>query len=65
MNPKVKDLVILPDYQLELTFTNGECRVFDANPIWAIQCSSHYRMSDCFHLRASSAEQLSGLAKLI
>lgn len=32
MNPKVKELVVLPDYRLELTFTNGECRVFDAKP---------------------------------
>lgn len=32
MNPKVKELVVLPDYRLELTFTNGERRVFDAKP---------------------------------
>ena len=32
MNPKVTELVVLPDYRLELTFTNGERRVFDAAP---------------------------------
>jgi len=30
MNPKVKEVLALADYRLELTFVNGERRVFDA-----------------------------------
>jgi hypothetical protein len=32
MNPKVSAVRVLDNYRLELTFANGECRVFDANP---------------------------------
>lgn len=32
MNPYVKEIRPLPDYQLELTFENGETRVFDLKP---------------------------------
>ena len=31
MNPKVKEVRALADYRLELTFVNGERRVFDAS----------------------------------
>ena len=31
MNPKVRDVRALSNYRLELTFVNGECRVFDAS----------------------------------
>ena len=32
MNPYVKRVRPLDDYQLEVMFENGECRVFDAKP---------------------------------
>jgi hypothetical protein len=32
MNPKVKEVRAMADYRLELTFVNGERRVFDASP---------------------------------
>ena len=32
MNPRVKDVQILEDYKLLLTFTNNEKKVFDVNP---------------------------------
>lgn len=32
MNPCVKDVHPLEDYQLEIVFENGECRVFDVKP---------------------------------
>ncbi len=32
MNPRVKQVKPLPDYQLQLLFTNGESRIFDAKP---------------------------------
>ena len=32
MNPYVKEVKTLSDYQLELTFENGEIRIFDLKP---------------------------------
>jgi len=32
MNPHVKSVRALDDYQLEVSFDNGECRVFDVKP---------------------------------
>jgi hypothetical protein len=32
MNPRVKDVVVLDNYRLRLTFTNGEQRIFDVKP---------------------------------
>ena len=32
MNPRVKSVRAMQDYKLQLTFTNGEKRVFDARP---------------------------------
>ena len=32
MNPRVKDVVVLDNYRLRLTFANGERRIFDVNP---------------------------------
>ena len=32
MNPRVKAVEPQPDYQLRLTFTNGEVRLFDMKP---------------------------------
>jgi hypothetical protein len=31
MNPRVRDVVARDDYRLEITFTNGEVRVFDCS----------------------------------
>ena len=36
MNPKVKSVKALPDYHLDLRFTNGERRIFDATPYLSI-----------------------------
>ena len=33
MLPRVKNVKPLPEYRLELTFTNGEVRVYDCQPI--------------------------------
>ena len=33
MNPRVKTARPLDDYRLELTFTNGEVRVYDCRPL--------------------------------
>ncbi len=33
MLPRVKDVTPLPDYKLELTFTNGEVKVYDCQPL--------------------------------
>ena len=32
MNPRVKKVKPLDDYKLQLTFTNGEVRIFDVKP---------------------------------
>ena len=32
MNPRVKKVIPLENYKLELTFTNNEVRVFDVSP---------------------------------
>ncbi len=32
MNPRVKQVLPLKNYLLELTFDNGEVRIFDVNP---------------------------------
>jgi hypothetical protein len=32
MNPYVKSVRALEDYQLEVSFDNGECRIFDVKP---------------------------------
>ncbi|MCX6029468.1 MAG: DUF2442 domain-containing protein [Chloroflexi bacterium] len=32
MNPYVKQVYPLTDYQLEIMFENGECRIFDVKP---------------------------------
>ena len=32
MNPRVKSVRAMQDYKLQLTFTNGEKRIFDARP---------------------------------
>lgn len=36
MNPKVKSVKALPDYQLDVKFSNGERRVFDLKPYLSI-----------------------------
>jgi hypothetical protein len=33
MNPRVKEVVPLPDYRLRLIFTNGETREYDVKPL--------------------------------
>ena len=33
MNPRVKSVSPLDDYQLEITFTNGEVGVYDCKPL--------------------------------
>ncbi len=31
MNPRIKQVTALPDYELQLEFTNGECGVYDCS----------------------------------
>ena len=38
MNPRVKNLKALEDYQLALEFENAEQRVFDMKPEWNELC---------------------------
>jgi Protein of unknown function (DUF2442) len=36
MNPRVAHVTALPDYQLDLTFTNHERKIFDVKPYLTI-----------------------------
>ena len=33
MNPRVKDVIPLADYQLKISFTNGEVGIYDCRPL--------------------------------
>jgi len=33
LGPRVRAVTAMPDYRLDLTFTNGERRIFDASPL--------------------------------
>lgn len=33
MNPRIKQVIPLPKYQLQLTFNNGESRIYDCSPL--------------------------------
>jgi len=33
MNPRVRHVKPMPDYRLEITFSNGEVRVYDCHPL--------------------------------
>ena len=33
MNPRVKTVTLTDDYKLLLTFTNGECGIYDCSPL--------------------------------
>lgn len=43
MNPYVKEVRPLEDYQLEITFENGDHRIFDVNRISAEASSPAFR----------------------
>lgn len=49
MNPKVKSVKALPDYQLDLTFSNGERRVFDVKPYLSIGVFKQLRVLSHFN----------------
>ncbi|GCA90726.1 DUF2442 domain-containing protein [Microcystis aeruginosa] len=33
MNPRVKEVIPLPNYQLQLIFTNEEKKIYDCSPL--------------------------------
>jgi hypothetical protein len=33
MNPRIKQVIPLPQYQLKLTFNNGEIKIYDCSPL--------------------------------
>lgn len=37
LGPRVTDVSPMEDYRLFLTFTNGECRIFDAKPLLSVR----------------------------
>ena len=37
LNPRVEAVVVLEDYKLDLKFTNGEHRIFDAKPLLDVE----------------------------
>lgn len=49
MNPKVKSVKALPNYQLDLKFSNGERRVFDVKPYLSIGVFKQLRDDSCFN----------------
>ena len=51
MNPQVKQVRPLANYQLELTFENGEQRIFDARPY--LQKGVFVRLQDRAAFRAA------------
>lgn len=56
MNPKVKEVRVLDDYRLELFFSNGERRIFDASPYLDYEVFQPLRNPGLF----SSARVVSG-----
>ena len=63
MNPHVKQVRPLEDYQLELLFENGEQRIFDVKPY--LQCGVFVRLQNravfqTAHVMAGSVEWLGG-----
>ena len=64
MNPYVKQVKALPDYRLELTFENGEVKIFDATPF--LERGDFIRLKDpvlfkTVRMVAGSIEWLGGL----
>ena len=49
MNPKVKSVKALPNYQLDLKFSNGDRRVFDVKPYLSIGVFKQLRDVSCFN----------------
>jgi hypothetical protein len=49
MNPRVKEVVSLPDFLLHITFTNGEQKVFDMKPYLDKGIFSELKNEDVFN----------------
>ncbi len=54
MNPRVKAVVPQDDYTLELTFTNGEVRVFDCSSL--LSFGVFQELQDVNYFNQASAE---------
>lgn len=64
MNPHVKSVRALDDYQLEVAFDNGECRRFDVKPYLDRGIFVRLRDADAFRavrVVAGSVEWANGL----
>jgi hypothetical protein len=48
MNPRVKSVVARDDYRLELTFTNGDVKVFDCTHLLGFGVFAEFRDIDYF-----------------
>ena len=63
MNPYVLSVRALPDFQLELGFENGECRIFDVKPYLGRGVFQQLRDLAVFqtaHVVAGSVEWIGG-----
>ena len=49
MNPRIKKVYPLPDYQLRLVFTNGEIKIFDAKPYLDVGVFKELRNPELFN----------------
>lgn len=54
LGPRVRDVAALPGYQLELTFTNGERRAFDARGL--LEYPVYRRLKDEGFFRTARVE---------
>jgi hypothetical protein len=48
LGPRVKSVLPLDDYQLQLLFSNGECRKFDAKPLLDVRAFLPLRQKSFF-----------------
>ncbi len=59
MNPRVRDVAARDGYRLEITFTNGETRVFDCSHLLDVGVFTEFRDVDYF--KQARAEEGTGV----
>lgn len=65
MDPEVLSVKPLDNYELLLTFTNDEQRVFDSKPYWIKACLNACANAHCSPAPVLCRVQLNGARKLI
>ena len=55
MNPRVKDVTSLADYQLKIVFTNGEAGIYDCRPL--LNFGVFKELTDEAYFRPSSSRR--------